>query len=139
VFVASAQSDPEAIWSSIPVEARTEILARDLRLAALDTAALARTRAPRPELVIRMQGVALLGVFLRLTPFAARAGLGRNDLLAAVRPHLERFFGKRGGRVVDANLDLVAAAYDGVIDVTAAVTAIAAAPRHELAVLEVAR
>jgi pyruvate-ferredoxin/flavodoxin oxidoreductase len=139
VFVASAQSDPEAIWSSIPVEARTEILARDLRLAALDTAALARTRAPRPELVIRMQGVALLGVFLRLTPFAARAGLGRDDLLAAVRPHLERFFGKRGGRVVDANLDLVAAAYDGVIDVTAAVTAIAAAPRHELAVLEVAR
>ncbi len=86
-----------------------------------------------------MQGVALLGVFLRLTPFAARAGLGRDELLAAVRPQLERFFGKRGGRVVDANLDLVAAAYDGVVDVTAAVMAIAPAPCHELAVLEVAR
>jgi hypothetical protein len=86
-----------------------------------------------------MQGVALLGVFLRLTPFAGRAGLGRDQLLAAVRPQLERFFGKRGGRVVEANLDLVAAAYDGVSDVTAALKAIVPAPRHELAVLEVAR
>jgi pyruvate-ferredoxin/flavodoxin oxidoreductase len=139
VFVASTHSDPEAIWGSIPIEARTEMLARDIRLAALDTAGLARARAPRPDLVIRMQGVALVGVFLRLTPFAERAGLDRDELLAAVRPQLERFFGKRGGRVVDANLDLVAAAYDGVVDVTAAITAIAPAPRRELAVLEVAR
>jgi pyruvate-ferredoxin/flavodoxin oxidoreductase len=139
VFVASPASDPEAVWSSIPIEGRTEILARDLRLAALDTAGLARARAPRPDLVVRMQGVLLLGVFLRLTPFAGQAGLGREELLAAVRPQLERFFGKRGGRVVEANLDLVAAAYDGVMDVTAAVTAIAPAPRHELAVLEVTR
>src|SRR6266545_4159839 len=138
VFVASAQSDPEAIWGSIPIEARQEMLARRIRLTALDTAGLARERAPRPELVLRMQGVALVGVFLRLTPFAARAGLGRGDLLAAVRPQLERFFGKRGGRVVDANLELVAAAYDGVVDVTAAVTALIPAPRQDLAVVEVA-
>jgi pyruvate-ferredoxin/flavodoxin oxidoreductase len=139
VFVASAQSDPEAIWGSIPIEARQEMLARRIRLTALDTAGLARARAPRPDLVLRMQGVALVGVFLRLTPFAGRAGLGRAQLLAAVRPQLERFFGKRGGRVVDANLELVAAAYDGVVDVTAAVTAIVPAKRHELMVMEVAR
>jgi pyruvate-ferredoxin/flavodoxin oxidoreductase len=138
VFVASAQADPEAIWGSIPIEARQEILARGIRLTALDTAGLARARAPRPDLVLRMQGVALVGVFLRLTPFAARAGLARAELLAAVRPQLERFFGKRGGRVVDANLELVAAAYDGVVDVTAAVTAIVPAARHALSVVEVA-
>lgn len=86
-----------------------------------------------------MQGVALVGVFLRLTPFAATAGLGRDELMAAVRPQLVRFFGKRGGRVVDANLDLVAAAYDAVIDVTAAVTALVPAARPELLALEVAR
>jgi pyruvate-ferredoxin/flavodoxin oxidoreductase len=139
VFVASSQSDPEAIWGSIPVEARQEILARHIRLTALDTAGLARARAPKPDLVVRMQGVALVGAFLRLTPFAVRAGLDRDELLAAVRPQLQRFFGKRGGRVVDANLDLVAAAYDGVLDVTAAVKAMVSAPRHELTVVEVAR
>jgi len=137
VFVASSEPDPAVVWASIPAEARAEMLARAIRLYALDTAGLARARAPRPELVVRMQGVALVGVFLRVTPFAGRAGYGRADLLAALRPHLERFFGKRGGRVVDANLDLVAAAYDGVVDVTGAITAVASAAPHELTLLEV--
>ncbi len=128
VFVSSPEPDPEAIWNSIPLEARREILARHIRLTALDTAALARANAPRPDLLVRMQGVALVGAFLRLTPFAARAGLGREELLAAVRPQLQHFFGKRGGKVVDANLALIAAAYDGVVDVTAAVTADPAGP-----------
>jgi pyruvate-ferredoxin/flavodoxin oxidoreductase len=132
VFVSSPEPDPEAIWNSIPLEARREILARHIRLTVLDTAALARANAPRPDLLVRMQGVALVGAFLRLTPFAARAGLGREELLAAVRPQLQHFFGKRGGKVVDANLALIAEAYDGVIDVTAAVTAIRPAQPHEL-------
>ena len=56
-------------------------------------------------------------------PFAGRAGLDRDALLDAVRDRLGRFFGKRGGAVVDANLAVIAAAYDGLIDVTAAVAA----------------
>jgi crotonobetainyl-CoA:carnitine CoA-transferase CaiB-like acyl-CoA transferase len=86
-----------------------------------------------------MQGVALVGVFLRLTPFAARAGLGREALLDAVRPQLQRFFGKRGGRVVAANLDLIAAAYDGVMDVTAAITALVPSSPRALVLAEVVR
>jgi Pyruvate/2-oxoacid:ferredoxin oxidoreductase gamma subunit len=75
-----------------------------------------------------MQGVALVGVFLRVAPFAAQAGFDEDDLMAAVRRQLARFFGKRGGKVVDANLEVVRAAYAGLIDVTAAVTGVAAAP-----------
>ncbi|MFL5716865.1 MAG: 2-oxoacid:acceptor oxidoreductase family protein, partial [Chloroflexota bacterium] len=56
VFVQSPLLDPAAIWASIPAAARDEMLARGIRLAALDTATLARARAPRPELVTRMQG-----------------------------------------------------------------------------------
>ena len=67
-----------------------------------------------------MQGVALVGVFLRVSPFADAAGLDRDALLAAVHDRLGRFFGKRGGAVVDANLEIITAAYDGLIDVTAA-------------------
>jgi Pyruvate/2-oxoacid:ferredoxin oxidoreductase gamma subunit len=66
-----------------------------------------------------MQGVAMVGVFLRVSPFAAAAGLDRDALMAAVRDRLGRFFGKRGGAVVDANLAVIEAAYDGLIDVTA--------------------
>jgi pyruvate-ferredoxin/flavodoxin oxidoreductase len=139
VFVQSDAADPAEIWTAIPSEARHEILARHIRLTALDTLELARRWSPRPDLVARMQGVALVGVFLRLTDFAARAELDRAALLEAVRPQLERFFGKRGGKVVDANLGLIADAYDSVVDVTAAVTSIVASPAHALVTTEVGR
>jgi pyruvate-ferredoxin/flavodoxin oxidoreductase len=119
VFVQSALTDPEAIWASVPDGARAEMTRRGIRLIALDTAAMARRRAPRPELVLRMQGIALVGVFLRVSPFASEVSLGREELLAAVRSRLNRFYGKRGAAVVDANLELIAEAYDTAIDVTA--------------------
>jgi len=119
LFMQTALTDPDEIWGSVPAEARSEMAARHIRLAALDTAGLAREHAPRPDLEVRMQGVALVGVFLRLAPFAAEAGLERDALLDAVRGRLDRFFGKRGAAVVEANLAVIAAAYDRVIDVTA--------------------
>jgi pyruvate-ferredoxin/flavodoxin oxidoreductase len=93
---------------------------RRIRLIALDTAAMARRRAPRADLALRMQGVALVGVFLRVSPFAAAAGYDRERLLSEVRMRLGRFYGKRGSSVIDANLDIIAEAYDTAIDVTAA-------------------
>ncbi|HEX8939183.1 MAG TPA: 2-oxoacid:acceptor oxidoreductase family protein [Candidatus Limnocylindrales bacterium] len=122
VFLQSPLTDAEAIWGSLPAASRAEMLARRIRLWALDTAALARQHSPRADLVVRMQGVALVGVFLRVSPFAERAGLDRETLREEVRKALYRFFGKRGGSVVDANLAVISEAYDNVIDVTAAVT-----------------
>jgi pyruvate-ferredoxin/flavodoxin oxidoreductase len=120
LFMQTPLTDPDEIWTSIPPAARNEIVERRIQVAAPPTAGLARTHAPRPDLEVRMQGVALVGVFLRLAPFAAEAGLDREALLDGVRARLGRFFGKRGSSVVEANLAVVAAAYDGVIDVTAA-------------------
>jgi pyruvate-ferredoxin/flavodoxin oxidoreductase len=120
VFVPTPLCDPNEIWAVLPAATRAEIKARNIRLLALDTASLAMKYAPRPELEIRMQGVALVGVFLKVSPFAERAGLDRPALMDAVRDNLKRFFGKRGTAVVDANLAVIQGAYDGVIDVTAA-------------------
>ena len=128
LFIQSSLADAEAIWTSIPSAARTQILARRIRVTALDTAGLARAHAPRPDLEVRMQGVALVGVFLRVAPFAARAGLDRAALLEAVRVRLGRFFGKRGDAVVAANMAVVTAAYDGLIEVTEAIAAPGANP-----------
>jgi pyruvate-ferredoxin/flavodoxin oxidoreductase len=87
----------------------------------LDTAGLARANAPRTDLEVRMRGVALAGVFLRVSPFASRAGLDRDALMAAVGERLGRFFGRRGQRVVEANLRVIGAAFDAVQNVTEAV------------------
>lgn len=121
LFIQTPLTEPEAIWGAIPAHARAEIVARGLRVTALDTAGLAAAHAPTADLRIRMQGVALVGVFLRVSPFAERAGLDRAQLLAAVRDRLGRFFGKRGHRVIDANLEVITTAYDSLIDVTAAI------------------
>ena len=121
LFIQSPLTDPEAIWASIPAHVRAELVARRIRVTALDTAGLARRHTPRADLQIRMQGVALAGVFLRVSPFAERAGLDRDELLEAVGRQLGRFFGKRGAAVVAANLEIIAAAYDGLIDVSAAI------------------
>jgi pyruvate-ferredoxin/flavodoxin oxidoreductase len=123
VFVQTPLEEPSDIWQSVPADARAQILARHIQLTALDTAALAAEFAPRPDLVVRMQGVAQVGVFLRVSPFAARAGLDRDALLDAVHKLLPRFFGKRGGSVVDANFAVIERAYDRLIDVTAAIGA----------------
>jgi pyruvate-ferredoxin/flavodoxin oxidoreductase len=139
VFLQSPASGPDDIWASIPAAARAEILARGIVVWALDTAALARVHAPRPDLLVRMQGVALAGVFLRISPFAQRAGLDRAALIEAVRIRLGRFYGKRGDAVVDANLAVIAAAYDGVIDVTAGISAGAVPMARSLALAEVTR
>ena len=115
VFVQSPLTDPEAIWASIPArragrDARAPHPGRRARHGRPRPPA----RAPRPDLVLRMQGVALVGVFLRLAPFAARARpRSRRSCSRAVRDRLGRFFGKRGGAVVDANLAVIAEAYDG--------------------------
>jgi pyruvate-ferredoxin/flavodoxin oxidoreductase len=132
VFVQTPITDPERIWAAVPVRARAEILERRIRLMALDTAALARKHAPRPDLLVRMQGIALVGVFMRVAPFARRSGSDTEQLMKAVGERLTRFFGKRGGAVVEANMAVVRAAYDGVIDVTAAIAAAGPAQLEEV-------
>jgi pyruvate-ferredoxin/flavodoxin oxidoreductase len=133
LFLQTALASPDAIWASLPTAARAEILERRIAVWALDTAELARRHAPRPELEVRMQGVALVGVFLRVAPLAERFGMGRDALMAAVGNRLDRFFGKRGAATVRANQAVIAEAYDTVIDVTRAVAGPALpAPRERM-------
>jgi pyruvate-ferredoxin/flavodoxin oxidoreductase len=120
VFLQTPYKDPQEIWMSVPATVRAEMLARRIRLTALDTASLAKKYAPRPDLEVRMQGVAQVGVFLRCSPFAGRAGLDRAALMEAVRKVLPRFFGKRGTSVVEANMAVIERSYDELIDVTGA-------------------
>ncbi|HYK95081.1 MAG TPA: 2-oxoacid:acceptor oxidoreductase family protein [Candidatus Dormibacteraeota bacterium] len=128
LFIQSPLPTAEGIWASMPAAARAEVDARRIRVTALDTAAVALRHAPRPDLQLRMQGVALVGVFLRVAPFAARAGMDRGQVLEAVGDRLGRFFGKRGSSVIAANLAVIAEAWDGLIDVTAAIGSPVPAP-----------
>ncbi len=98
LLVETALADPQAIWTAIPADARMRILRQGIKVAAIDASELARRHAARPDLVARARSVALAGALLRLTPFGARSSLD-------------------GGGV---DLAIMRAAYDAVVDVTAA-------------------
>jgi pyruvate-ferredoxin/flavodoxin oxidoreductase len=117
VFIQSSETDPARIWREIPPQVRREIRERNLHVLALDTARIARETASRPELQQRMQGVVLLGVFLRATPFLSSRGLDEAQVFAAVERSLRKFFGKRGEQVVRENLEAVKRGYAEVIEV----------------------
>ncbi len=117
LFIQSDRTEPAAIWAQIPPRARAAIEARGLRVLALDTVRIARESTSRPDLVQRMQGIVLLGVFLRVAPFVARQGLGETELFGAVERALRRAFGKRGEAVVQENLRAVRRGYCEVIEV----------------------
>ena len=56
IFIESPSADPEAIWASIPAPVRAEILARRIRVTALDTASPAAAHAPAADPLIRHAG-----------------------------------------------------------------------------------
>ncbi len=117
VYLQSSEP-PEKAWGTLPATARRAIRERDLRLYVLDAARIGRECSSRPELQVRMQGIALLGAFLRLTPFRESAGLGEIELFSALEKTLEEFFGKRGRRVVEDNLAAARRGYEEVAAVT---------------------
>lgn len=100
-----------ALWESLPEHARETITHRGIRLMYLDTAAIARELAATPDLQLRMQGIVLLGVFLRAVPFVRAKGLTDDELFASVGKALEKYFGRRGPKVVEANLSAVKRGY----------------------------
>ncbi len=116
IYWQSAEA-PEQVWDGLPAAARRTIRDRGLRLFVLDAGRIARESASRADLQIRMQGIALLGAFLRLTPFRERAHLGEEELFAALQTTLEKYFGKRGQQVVADNLTVARRGYREVVEI----------------------
>jgi pyruvate-ferredoxin/flavodoxin oxidoreductase len=117
VFLQTARQEPEQVWSTIPSGTRDPIREKGIRVFYLDTMAIAREVASSPALVQRMQGIALLGVFLRITPFRQEQGLSEQELFLGVEKALGRYFGKRGAKVIEENLEAVRRGYEQVHEV----------------------
>jgi pyruvate-ferredoxin/flavodoxin oxidoreductase len=64
-----------------------------------------------------MQGIVLLGIFLRITPFQKDLALSEEAVFQGVEKSLRKYFGKRGDRVVQDNLLAVGRGYHEVIEV----------------------
>ncbi|RME79699.1 MAG: pyruvate ferredoxin oxidoreductase [Chloroflexi bacterium] len=116
VFIQTPKTTPEEVWANVPPWAKEEIRKKQLRVLALDAAKIAREEAPSPDLEVRMQGIVLLGIFLKVTPFAEQAGLNEEELMAGVEKAIRKYFGKRGEAVVQANLRAIRRGYSEVFE-----------------------
>jgi pyruvate-ferredoxin/flavodoxin oxidoreductase len=117
VFTQSHLKEPKQIWESIPAWARKVMTEKHARLFALDTVQIAREVSSRADLQQRMQGIVLLGIFLRITPFQEELALAEDEVFRGVEKSLRKYFGKRGERVVQDNLQAVRRGYHEVIEV----------------------
>lgn len=123
IFVQTTKTDPLEIWADIPPASQDVIREKNIRVFAADAALIAREEAPIPDLSVRMQGIVLLGIFLKITPFANDAGLAYSDVMERAESALRKYFGKRGEAVVQANLRAVQRGHDSVIELSSEVKA----------------
>jgi pyruvate-ferredoxin/flavodoxin oxidoreductase len=111
LFVHSPRTNPEDVWADIPPSAQAQIRDHHIRVLALDTVSIAREVASTPDLMQRMQGIVLLGVFLRATPFLQRAAISDDELFVRIEKAVRKYFGRRGEAVVRDNLEVIRRGY----------------------------
>ena len=131
VFQHTDEEEPRAFWESIPCWAKHFMIDNDIRLYGVDTVRIARACCRSDNsLIQRFQGIVLLGVFLRITPFRGEAEIEDQELFERLETPLRYYFGKRGEKVIQDNLEAVRKGYAEVVEVSRAL--MEATPADEL-------
>jgi len=111
IFMQSHFEKPRDVWDRIPAHHKELIREKHLRVYFADMVQIAREVASVADLEMRMQGIVLLGAFLKLTPYAQGSGMSDEEVYDGVEKALRKYFGKRGERVVQDNLTCVKRGY----------------------------
>ena len=106
MLIMQSDRQPLDVWRELPAFARRTIAERKIRFLVLDAFAVARAHAPNPELETRMMGIAFIGAIIGHVEGAVRGGT-TEEIEAEVRAELTKKFGRRGERVVEANVAVI--------------------------------
>ena len=112
LIMQSSYSDPQEVWQRIPAHHQRSIRERNIRVFYADMVQIAREVASVADLQMRMQGIVLLGAFLKLTPYGQQSSMTADQIYEGVEKALRKYFGKRGDRVVKDNLTCVRRGYE---------------------------
>lgn len=107
IFMQSPHAEPLDVWKHIPQRVQRIIRDKKLRVYFCDMVKIAREIASEADLQMRMQGIVLLGAFLKLTPYSKQANMNEDEVYMGVEKALRKYFGKRGDQVVQDNLNCV--------------------------------
>jgi pyruvate-ferredoxin/flavodoxin oxidoreductase len=121
IFMQAPYTEPVDVWKHIPAHNKQLIRDKKIRIFFCDMVKIAREVASEADLQMRMQGIVLLGAFLKLTPFARESDMSDDQVYAGVEKALRKYFGKRGDRVVQDNLNCVRRGYSEMKEIPQAV------------------
>ncbi len=107
IFMQSPYAEPADVWKHIPEANRRVLRDKKVRIFYCDMVKIAREMASEADLQMRMQGIVLLGAFLKLTPYSKESNMSDEDVFKGVEKALRKYFGKRGDQVVQDNLNCV--------------------------------
>src|SRR3989440_11351663 len=96
IFLQSPYEDPAQVWKRVPEENKRTIREKKIGVFCCDMVKIAREVASEADLQMRMQGIVLLGAFLRLTPYAGQSHMSDEHVYEGVEKALSKYFGKRG-------------------------------------------
>jgi len=107
VILQSQYENPIDVWNRLPNYAKRMLVEKQARVYFIDMVKIAREVASEADLQMRMQGIVLLGAFLKLTPYSCQAEMTEEQVFGGVEKALRKYFGKRGDQVVLDNLTCV--------------------------------
>ncbi|NOZ11866.1 MAG: pyruvate ferredoxin oxidoreductase [Gammaproteobacteria bacterium] len=117
IFIQSRFKTDTEVWAHVPKTARKIIVERNIRVLYLDTVKIAKQVAHSADLQLRMQGVVLLGIFLRIAPFVNDRALSETELFEAIEKTVKKYFGRRGDQVVEDNMTAIRFGYHDVNEI----------------------
>ena len=117
IFIQTQKTNQQEILDAIPKWAQKIINDKQITVYALDTVNIAKDVSSQADLIQRMQGIVLLGIFLKATPFFKQSGISKTKLMSSVKTSLNKYFGKRGSQVVQDNLIAVKRGFNEVFEV----------------------
>ena len=115
------QTDPNNFqyhWERVPEESKKILKEKKASLWALDSYRVASGVTDNPALIQRMQGIIILGVFLRISPFVQRIRISEDMLFNRVKKTLEKYFGHKDVSIVQKNLENIRRGYSEVTSLT---------------------
>ncbi|GMV79403.1 MAG: hypothetical protein AMXMBFR7_05870 [Planctomycetota bacterium] len=121
VFMQSDKETPELVWAGIPAYAKEIIREKRVRVYYMDMVKVAREVCSIPDLLMRMQGVVLVGTFMKITPFQKRLALTDEQVFAGIEKVVRKYWGKRGDKVVAENMAAITRGFKEFLEIPRAV------------------
>ena len=108
IFIQTSPHNFQVLWEKIPQESKDIVKQKKITVWALDTR----------DIPLKMQGIVILGIFLKLTPFMKRAQVSEDVLFQRVEKTLEKYFGHKGEGIIQSNMKNIRKGYSEVTQVT---------------------